>query len=1170
MGKKSTYLLILSLTLFNLFLYLGFRHAALAYEKIAIFEKEIEENVEFGIFGPDELCLYYGSIIGDFSGGGLPTDVFSWRILKEDGSLVISREGGFQTFSFTFSEEGLYVIHLSIRRGTDLVYSGSKEVKINLGANIILQNSYLICKDGVVELSLIHPEDPGLPDYFIEWKDQIGNIVGTGNTVSLNSPGVYRVDFYSRNEQGQIVCPFTQFTTVSFPEEYFLNVSESEVCFGWREIDLSTNSIVPGTWYFQKLGAGNRVLLGERSNITFNVLDLDGPGDYELIFEVDNSDNVFCKLEDRIPFTLLPQAEIDIDFVSDAGNCSLGNGAIQINLLTDVDRLQIIRVDQVIEEFFNLTPSDSSLIISGLSSGVYSIRYSLGNCTSFMPFVIGLEEQDAELKFEIVEIIPETCTETGKQDGKIKVRMENGPFNGSYRILSVNGLPYTEDELPGSSGVITNLQEFQISLRSGFYFLELMDENGCVLPTSEGFRILNKDQVSFDVPIRLNICGEYEFIPITDQNLWFELTYPDNQVVTKLTGEPFTLFESGNYTIRGLETDPERGLCPREMTFRVVANEAIVYEPVLVSQDCFGNKTYQAEVFGRDPSNLIFTWYNEKNQVVGNGQFLFPTSFGEFKLDVQVRNAEPCPNPPKRFTVNQAVLEVEVDIIEAQYCQEKRYSILSIITDFDQAEYFEWIFIDNSGNSFNLNQFNGLSEIKIEEYGFYEVVVYNERGCEIGRKIEEVRELIGTADFSIPEELVVCENYNLVPETSLDFEFKVITPTGDQIIFTKGEPIILDKEGEYIVESMASIEDEPLCRIIKKINVKIAQPIDFEVVLVREDCEGNLIYKAEIFNEDPDLFDFYWYEASGNVIGTDQFLQLSSFGEYQLDVRPKNSVSCPRPLKDFTAEQPIVSIDISLEGLPICPDPGFTYINLISDLSLFTPTIKWYHTDSQGNRIEKDGFENETVVAVMEEGLYEVEVYNSKGCLLANEAILISKSQDQLRPEVDEEYVFCPSLGEIPEIDPGQFNQYEWYLEGSLLHEGSTFMPSEPGNYTLIVTSSEGCRFSTSFIVKEDCKLQLAYPNAIVQGDPERNFVIFTNYLVDEVSVWIYNKWGQLLFHCLDANVVENKVSCEWDGKFQGEYIPPGSYAVKIEYKNKADNIVKSEIRTLMVFDKAD
>ncbi|WP_106568161.1 hypothetical protein [Cecembia rubra] len=1123
-------------------------------------------NEELGITGPDELCLYYGSIIGDFSGGGLATDVFSWKIFNEKGVLLADRDGGFQIFSYTFSEEGNYTIELNVRRGSVPIFSDSKLIRINRGVDLILQDSYLICEDGSVELMLINPNDPELLDFFIEWKDQNGQTIGNGNSLKVDKPGVFVAEFFTKNDKGQIICPFSKFTSVSIPQDYTIAISKPNVCFNWEEITLSTDIPVPGSWYYEKVGTGNRVLLGEKNNLIFNVLyDLEGIGDYEFVFVPDNSTNTFCKLEDSLVFSVLPQGEILVEVERNSGNCLQGDGEVQIQILSELDRLFVYKLDEIIYDQVSLSPTSGPIILSDLSSGVYSVVIYSGICTQFFPFIVGLDEEPRNILFEIIEKVDETCTDKGKENGRIKIKLLNGPFFGKYRILSINGLPFTEEELPGSFGTIADKDEFEIDLPNGTYFLELIDENGCVFPFSESFFIARKDLVSFDVPVRLNICGEFELFPNTDQNLRFELVYPDNTIVSKITGEPFTIREGGDYIIKGFETDLNRALCPREFAFRVIANDAINYEPKLVNQDCFGNKTYEAEIFGRDPSNLIFTWYNELDQVVGNGRFLFPTSFGEFKLDVQLRNSEPCNNPPKRFIVSQPVFQVEVEILESQYCYNSRYSILKVETNFQEANFFEWIYIDRFGNSTDLPQFQGQSEIKIEKYGFYEVVVYNKSGCEIGRKIENIVELEDVADFFLPEELTVCDNYNLFLDSPLDIEFIVTKPSGDQITISKGSAIFLDIEGGYIVESKALDPNSPLCKMIKKLNVTIVEPINYEPSLFSEDCEGNLIYKAEILFEDPALYDFYWYDSIGNEVGKDQFFQPSNFGIHQLEVRPKGSMSCSLPPKKFIIQEPVISIDIKLESFPICPDPGFTFIYLKGDLGQFEGNIKWYFTDSIGIRSERVDLQNESVIAVMTEGLYEAEVYNQLGCLLGFDKTLVNIVQDNIRPIIEEEYVFCSIYGQIPVIDPGLFSHYEWYLDENLVQEGNYFSPFAEGNYTLIVTSNDGCRYTTKFTVKEDCGLQLMFPNAIIPQDPDRSFLVYSNNLIDELKIWIYNKWGQLLFYCNDSDTIENKASCPWDGTFSGQIVPPGSYVVKIEYKNKSDHSVQSVTRSLMV-----
>ena len=53
----------------------------------------------------------------------------------------------------------------------------------------------------------------------------------------------------------------------------------------------------------------------------------------------------------------------------------------------------------------------------------------------------------------------------GKFDGSIRVKMDNGPFTGKYKLLSIIGLPFTEDELPNSEGIIDKVFRHSNSLK---------------------------------------------------------------------------------------------------------------------------------------------------------------------------------------------------------------------------------------------------------------------------------------------------------------------------------------------------------------------------------------------------------------------------------------------------------------------------------------------------------------------------------------------------------------------------------------------------------------------------------------------------------------------------------------------------------------------------------
>jgi hypothetical protein len=1114
------------------------------------------EMLQWGITGPDELCLYYGSVIGDFFGGGEVSDVFRWKISKEDGTLVVDREGGFQTFSHTFSEIGVYNIELEVRRGVDPVFSGKKSIKINPGADLVIQNSYLLCEAGTATLSLVDPSSPQKDKLKIQWLDPSGKQIGNSNEITVSKEGKYTVNFALLDEFGNETCPFSINTFVYIPKDFKVSINTQNVCEGQAQIRLNAGSGVFGTWYAQLEGSEDKRLIGEGSRIDFLSNSMGGPGSYKIIFEVDNSEKRYCKLSESVSLNVFETGDLAMRLEKPADACDARNGELVLEALTDLTLLRLRRDNAEVARFVNVKKGET-FRVTGLAPGLYRASANLGSCGRTRVLVVPLVNPPADMQFQITEVVDETCNENGKVDGKIKVRMADAGFKGSFRLLGSTGSVIRTGQLEG-------LRDFEITAPAGTYFLEITNPTGCVFPAPNRVIIRTKGQVNFSVPDRFTICSYFDFVPNTSQNLFFRLTYPDKQVVTKSKGESFRLDQEGEYTILGLDENTVDGLCPRELSFFVRLTNPIEYQPELISTDCFGNKQYRVNLFGADPSKVNIRWFNEKNEVVGTEQFLFPTSFGEFKLDVQPKDSEVCPVPPKTFMIERSVLEVAAELKSGVLCPGTQ-TTLELTTDFDIVKKIVWLYIDQSGRQESLENYLDLREISVSKSGTYEAVMYNEQGCEVGRKFLTLSTSQDLADFEIPESMVICDFFEIEPISSLPIRFEVKEPDGGLLLMDLGQRLRIEKPGTYTLTASSADPDRFLCPVTKEIVVSRFEPFPFDPIVVEQKCDGKITYGADLFGKDPATVDFYWYNEKGELIGRGATLTPESFGIFGLEVRPLGSLACPLPnAKEFEVFEPVTSLDVRLDATPLCPNGDFVTITMTTE-ALLVGSIVWFFEDFAGNRSELAAFKNQFEIETSKEGTYEARVFNKLGCLVGSDLVMVMRSTDEVRPEVESVYNICVKFGETTEINPGSFQAYQWILGDRVVSEEAVFSPRELGVYTIRVTSWEGCVFEKEFRVVEDCEMKVTHTTGMRLGDSQRTFKVYQNPLVDTLEVWIYNSWGQLVFFGTNVDAKQNVI--EWSGIFNGAYVQPGSYAVKIRYKNNVEDDEKSIWSSLTVLE---
>ncbi|PZV84583.1 CHU domain-containing protein [Algoriphagus aquaeductus] len=1131
-------------------------------------EKNQFENEAFhqasttpAISGPDRLCNVFGSVIGTFSGGGNPlTDLYQWTIIGPGGEIL--RETQYRStpdISYTFGLLGPHRVILKVTRAGLPFFEQEKTVLLIKGPDIALQPTYQLCQGQSLNISALDPGSANFGSYAFEWKNQSGATVGTSNTLAVDTPGDYVVTFYFLNSSGVPECETTLSTRIGEISPFVITSTSSVLCPAGN-ITFETNPITSGEWYYQKIGTPAPIRIASGNSLVLEASSLPEPGDYEIIVRVDNPQNPACSPEVRttIQYNILPQ--IKIEEAIGATGCFEPDGILKVRALTNLDGVSINGLGMSQGPFL----AGDLIQFNGLKSGAYSIIANLNGCSEIFGSVVPLQNPPSNLEFAIDDIQPEICTETGKDLGSFLLRMINAPLEGSYRILNLKG-----EVVANEAG--NGLEELRVSISGGKYFFQVFDTDSCTLPKSEEFEVPGLAQVSYSIPGDLFVCQSYDLTPESSFDLEYTLTYPDGSKKTLGQGAPFTITEGGDYTIVGRLAGPG-DLCPFLQEFSITMVNPVDFEPVLIQEDCDGNRTYEADIRGRDPSTVKFLWFNENDELVGNGQFLFPTSTGEFKLDVQPANSTACPSPPVPFLIPEPILEVEVELVSTKLCEYGPRAVLDLNTTFPEAVTdIEWRRYDEDGTITTLDNYANQKQVLIELPGIYEAAVFSRipsigKDCELGRSSLEIDLILDKVNFEIPGDLSICDPFELIPESSRPLIFTLTYPDGKEETKNLNEPFTLNQEGSYTILGFDPDPKGPECPEQKTFEVKINPPVQFSLELVNLDCNGIYEYEAEVTNYLPSEVDFFWFDPSGTLVSNTSSLSTSTYGEFRVEIQPSGSIPCENQFKTLFVPDPILQVSTKIIAEALCPDQPNAALKVDANLEP-VQTIHWWFTDLSNNRRPLSNLTNQQEILAFEEGTYEVQLLNRFNCLLGQDQTLVIRSTDQVRPELDEAYQICPKYDIAPTLSPGNFASYEWIFEGNLVSTSSTFKPLQIGSYEVIVTSAEGCAYQTSFITEEECELRLRLPNAIQPENPDKPFLIYTNYLVDELEVWIYNKWGNLIFHCKNSDLIDQESTCLWDGLYNGKKVPPGAYAFRINYQNYERGIKREQLGTVQVIE---
>jgi len=104
---------------------------------------------------------------------------------------------------------------------------------------------------------------------------------------------------------------------------------------------------------------------------------------------------------------------------------------------------------------------------------------------------------------------------------------------------------------------------------------------------------------------------------------------------------------------------------------------------------------------------------------------------------------------------------------------------------------------------------------------------------------------------------------------------------------------------------------------------------------------------------------------------------------------------------------------------------------------------------------------------------------------------------------------------------------------------------TQPGTYKVSVTNGCGSFADSSSITTAACTCPLFVPNAFSPDGNAHNetFTLISECPFQEFDVFIYNRWGENVFHSSDPNI-------QWDGSFHGQPAPNDVYVWMVTYVN--------------------
>ena len=318
-------------------------------------------------------------------------------------------------------------------------------------------------------------------------------------------------------------------------------------------------------------------------------------------------------------------------------------------------------------------------------------------------------------------------------------------------------------------------------------------------------------------------------------------------------------------------------------------------------------------------------------------------------------------------------------------------------------------------------------------------------------------------------------------------------------------------------------------------------------------CADNVTLTATPANVPAGQYAYIWERNDVLVPGSDQmFLTTADNGaKYDLSIQ-NTSTGCP-PTAVFTDIVDVLGVfTVDVSNPQPCEGADFT-ITATPTPSGSGLSYQWY--------LNGTALSGQTAATLSvtddKDGLYKVKASRTVGSTVcpAKDSVQVTVAPITLGTLIDFG-VICPFL---PEGEPGKtvqlkagedadFRSVQWYLDGApQLGTSATFEATQVGLYMVELVNLYGCPSTDQTQLVEECDPRITGPNAFRPSGKNKEFFLIPSFISEEdFEIFIFNRWGEMVFH-------SNDLAFTWNGGYKnnpGEPLPPGTYSYLVKFKS--------------------